>query len=53
VLDGFQPRGRFGDPVSAVLAEPAGRAAPSPGERETGTAMKTVPVEVLARMMLG
>jgi len=53
VLDGFQPRGRFGDPASAAAAGRAVGAQERPRERETGTVVKTVPVEAFARMALG
>jgi hypothetical protein len=54
VLDGFQPRERI-DASNTLRC--AGREGPAvrerPGERRTGTVMKTVPVEALARLVLG
>jgi hypothetical protein len=46
VLDGFQPREGFDDP------DAAGRAS-GPRRRETGTVVKTVPVDIPAQEPLG
>jgi hypothetical protein len=54
VLDGFQPRERIDDEHAPWRAggDDAVRAIPA-RKRRTGTVMKTVPVGVVARIVLG
>jgi hypothetical protein len=54
VLDGFQPRERIDDERASWRTGGNDAVIASTGrERRTGTVMKTVPVGVLARIVLG
>jgi hypothetical protein len=54
VLDGFQQRERTDAPSALErTGKGCGAASEPPGERRTGTVMKTVPVAAFARIVLG